>query len=106
MKLSGKKALIVGGNSGIGLATARLFVDEGAEVAITGRDPHTLEDALRTLTGQGKAYRADIRSASERQILFEKLQGDFGSLNILFANAGILLPSRIGETDEGLSTVS
>jgi NAD(P)-dependent dehydrogenase (short-subunit alcohol dehydrogenase family) len=43
MKLAGKKALITGGNSGIGLATARLFISEGAEVAITGRDQKTLE---------------------------------------------------------------
>jgi NAD(P)-dependent dehydrogenase (short-subunit alcohol dehydrogenase family) len=46
MKLTGKKALITGGNSGIGLATARLFVAEGAEVAITGRDQKTLDEAV------------------------------------------------------------
>ena len=49
MKLAGKKALITGGNSGIGLATARLFIAEGAEVAITGRDQQTLEDLAKTV---------------------------------------------------------
>jgi NAD(P)-dependent dehydrogenase (short-subunit alcohol dehydrogenase family) len=46
MKLTGKKALITGGNSGIGLATARLFIAEGAQVAITGRDQKTLDEAV------------------------------------------------------------
>ena len=46
MKLAGKKALITGGNSGIGLATARLFISEGAEVAITGRDQQTLDEVV------------------------------------------------------------
>ena len=49
MKLAGKKALITGGNSGIGLATARLFISEGAEVAISGRDEQTLEDLAKTV---------------------------------------------------------
>ena len=49
MKLAGKKALITGGNSGIGLATARLFIAEGAEVAITGRDQQTLEDLAKAV---------------------------------------------------------
>jgi short chain dehydrogenase len=49
MKLTGKKALITGGNSGIGLATPRLFVAEGAEVAITGRDQKTLDEAVAEL---------------------------------------------------------
>ena len=47
MKLTGKKALITGGNSGIGLATARLFITEGAQVAITGRDQKTLDEEKR-----------------------------------------------------------
>ena len=49
MKLAGKKALITGGNSGIGLGTARLFISEGAEVAITGRDQQTLDEAVAEL---------------------------------------------------------
>jgi NAD(P)-dependent dehydrogenase (short-subunit alcohol dehydrogenase family) len=49
MKLTGKKALITGGNSGIGLTTARLFVAEGAQVAITGRDKKTLDEAVAEL---------------------------------------------------------
>jgi NAD(P)-dependent dehydrogenase (short-subunit alcohol dehydrogenase family) len=57
MKLKGKKALITGGNSGIGLATARLFVAEGAEVAITGRDQKTLDEAVAELGSKARLSR-------------------------------------------------
>jgi NAD(P)-dependent dehydrogenase (short-subunit alcohol dehydrogenase family) len=57
MKLAGKKALITGGNSGIGLATARLFVSEGAEVAITGRDQQTLAESVAQLGSKAHRYR-------------------------------------------------
>ena len=61
MKLKGKKALITGGNSGIGLATARLFVAEGAEVAITGRDQEPLDEAVAELGSKAHGYRATLR---------------------------------------------
>ena len=67
MKLTGKKALITGGNSGIGLATARLFVAEGAEVAITGRDQKTLDEAVAELGPNARGYRADVTVADDRQ---------------------------------------
>ncbi|MGA7862883.1 MAG: SDR family NAD(P)-dependent oxidoreductase [Stellaceae bacterium] len=63
MKLAGKKALITGGNSGIGLATARLFISEGAEVAISGRDQQTLDEAVAELGSKAHGYRADITVA-------------------------------------------
>jgi len=65
MKLTGKKALITGGNSGIGLATARLFVAEGAEVAITGRDQKTLDEAVAELGPNARGYRADVTIADD-----------------------------------------
>jgi len=65
MKLTGKKALITGGNSGIGLATARLFVAEGAEVAITGRDQKTLDEAVAELVPNTRGYRADVTVADD-----------------------------------------
>ncbi len=89
MKLAGKKALITGGNSGIGLATARLFVAEGAEVAITGRDQKALDEAVAELGPNARGYRADVTVAEDRKKLFAELAKDFGKLDIVFANAGI-----------------
>jgi NAD(P)-dependent dehydrogenase (short-subunit alcohol dehydrogenase family) len=70
MKLTGKKALITGGNSGIGLATARLFVAQGAQVAVTGRDQKTLDEAVAELGPNARAYRADVTVADDRKRLF------------------------------------
>ena len=100
MKLSGKKALITGGNSGIGLATARLFIAEGAEVAITGRDQQTLDEAVAELGPKARGYRADVTVADDRKQLFTDLATDFGKLDIVFANAGISGKTPTGTTDE------
>ena len=100
MKLTGKKALITGGNSGIGLATARLFNAEDAQVAITGRDQKTLDEAIAELGSGARGYRADITLAEDRRQLFAALAKDFGKLDIVFANAGISGPTPTGSTDE------
>lgn len=100
MKLAGKKALITGGNSGIGFATARLFVAEGAQVAITGRDQKTLDEAIAELGQNARGYRADITNAEERKQLFSALAKDFGKFDIVFANAGIGGRTPTGATEE------
>jgi len=100
MKLAGKKALITGGNSGIGLATARLFIDEGAEVAITGRDQKKLDEAVSELGPKARGYRADVTVAEDRKRLFADLGEDFGKLDIVFANAGIGGRTATGATEE------
>jgi NAD(P)-dependent dehydrogenase (short-subunit alcohol dehydrogenase family) len=102
MKLKGKKALITGGNSGIGLATARLFVAEGAQVAITGRDKKTLDEAVTELGPSARGYRADVTLADDRKRLFADLARDFGKLDIVFANAGISGRTPTGSTDEAI----
>jgi NAD(P)-dependent dehydrogenase (short-subunit alcohol dehydrogenase family) len=102
MKLKGKKALITGGNSGIGLATARLFVAEGAQVAITGRDQKTLDDAVAELGPNARGYRADVTVTNDRKQLFADLAKDFGKLDIVFANAGIGGRTQTGATDEAV----
>src|ERR1700730_948784 len=100
MKLTGKKALITGGNSGIGLATARLFVAEGAKVAITGRDRKTVDEAVAELGPNARGYRADVTVEEDRKKLFADLSKDFGKLDIVFANAGISGRTPTGATDE------
>jgi NAD(P)-dependent dehydrogenase (short-subunit alcohol dehydrogenase family) len=100
MRLVGKKALITGGNSGIGLATARVFIAEGAEVAITGRDQRTLDEAVAELGPKARGYRADIAIAEDRRKLFAAVAKDFGKFDIVFANAGISGRTPTGTTDE------
>src|SRR6202044_1259406 len=102
MKLAGKKALITGGNSGIGFATARLFIAEGAQVAITGRDQKTLDEAVAELGPSARGYRADVTIAEDRKRLFAALARDFGKLDIVFANAGISGRTPTGSTDEAI----
>ncbi len=102
MKLEGKKALITGGNSGIGLATARLFVAEGAQVAITGRDQKKLDEALAELGSSARGYRVDVTVAEDRKQLFAALTKDFGKLDIVFANAGTSGRTLTGSTDEAI----
>jgi NAD(P)-dependent dehydrogenase (short-subunit alcohol dehydrogenase family) len=98
MRLANKTALITGGNSGIGLATARPFVAEGARVAITGRDAATLASATKELGVT--AIRSDVLDAQARSSLFDRIADEFGHLDILFANAGIAKFSPIEETLE------
>jgi len=99
-RLLGKFALITGGSSGIGLATARAFVTEGARVAITGRNPATLEAAKRTLPRDSLVIRSDASDLREIDDLFIRIEKCFGALDILFANAGVSKPSSLRITTE------
>ena len=98
-KLDGKFALITGGNSGIGLASAHLFVDEGAKVAISGRNEETLRHAADSLGPGAFAIRADVTDASDRERMFSEVKERFGALDILFANAGLSAPTPLGRTE-------
>jgi NAD(P)-dependent dehydrogenase (short-subunit alcohol dehydrogenase family) len=100
MKLQGKKAFITGGNSGIGLATAKVFVDEGAEVIITGRNQETLDEAVKFLGPKAHGIRADVTDSAARKEAFKKAGEKFGKLDIVFANAGIPGNTPAGKTAE------
>ena len=89
MKLRGKVAVITGGNSGIGLATAHEFVANGASVAIFGRDPETIASASAALGGNTLAVLGDVRSLDDLERLFAQTGERFGKIDILVANAGI-----------------
>ncbi|HEY4251867.1 MAG TPA: SDR family oxidoreductase [Roseomonas sp.] len=88
MQLSNRIALITGGTSGIGLAAARLFRAEGAQVVITGSDQARLDTASRDLGDDVLALRADLRRPAELDAVFDAIRQRFGRIDILFANAG------------------
>jgi NAD(P)-dependent dehydrogenase (short-subunit alcohol dehydrogenase family) len=98
VRLEGKVALITGGNSGIGLATARLFIAEGAKVGITGRNQRTLEEAARELGPDALVVKADVADLPAMQGAIEATVKKFGSLDIVFANAGMSSPTPVGGT--------
>ncbi|HXJ86984.1 MAG TPA: SDR family oxidoreductase [Candidatus Binatia bacterium] len=88
-KLEGKIALVTGGSSGIGLATAQQFVKEGAYVYITGRRKSELDKAVKFIGGaQVKAVRADSSNLADLDSLFTQIKREKGRLDIVFANAG------------------
>ena len=101
MRLANKTALITGGNSGIGLATARLFVAEGAKVAITGRNQATLEAAAKELGPNALAIVADATDIAATEAAIKQAVEKFGKLDIVFANAGIPGDTPLGSTTLG-----
>lgn len=98
MRLKGKVAFITGGNSGIGFATARLFVAEGARVVITGRNPSTLDAAAAELGDNGLALNVDVDDVAALEAALARAEAKFGKLDIVFANAGIPGNTPVGGT--------
>ena len=101
-KLEGKVAVVTGGNSGIGLATAKEFAREGARVVITGRDTRTLAEAAREIGGDVLALRSDSSSLADLDELFAAVKDRHGRVDVLFVNAGVGKFAPLEETDEAL----
>ena len=101
-KLEGKVAVVTGGNSGIGLATAKEFAREGARVVITGRDARTLDEAAREIGGGVLALRSDALSLADTDALFAAVKQRFGRIDVLFVNAGVAQFAPLEETTEEL----
>src|SRR5215510_12902448 len=97
--LEGKIAVITGGSSGIGLATAKLFQQAGARVAIAGRNQKSLDGAVKEL-GDVLAVRSDVSRLSDLDRLFEIVAGKLGRIDVLFANAGIAKFAPVSDVSE------
>ncbi|KOG42172.1 MULTISPECIES: SDR family oxidoreductase [Streptomyces] len=96
----GKKIVITGGSSGIGLATARLFADGGAHVLITGRTRSTLDAALEQLGDKAVGVRSDAASLKDIKALAGTVQERFGAVDALFVNAGVTESAPFNSTTE------
>jgi NAD(P)-dependent dehydrogenase (short-subunit alcohol dehydrogenase family) len=99
-KLTGKVALITGGNSGMGLATAQKFINEGAKVVITGRRKEAVEQAVQQLGPSATGIVGDVSNLSDLDALYSQIKDKHGKLDILFANAGVANLRHISEVDE------
>src|SRR5262245_35510672 len=101
-KLEGKIALVTGGSTGIGLATARRFVEEGAYVFITGRRDEELTAAVKEIGRNVTSVRGDVSNLADLDRLFAQIKRDKDRLDVLFANAGIAKYAPLGKVTEEL----
>jgi len=99
-RLTGKNVLITGGTTGIGYATAQLFIQEGARVVITGQNAERVAEAARNLGPSATGIRANVASATEMVAAASRIKAELGGLDVVFANAGVALPKNISEIDE------
>ena len=101
-KLEGKVAVITGGNSGIGLATAQRFVEEGAHVFITGRRQTELDAAVKQIGDNVTGVRSDVSNLADLDRLYATVKQQKGRIDILFANAGVAELVPLGAITEAL----
>jgi len=101
-RLEGKVAVVTGGNSGIGLATAKRFHEEGARVVIAGRSQKTLDEAVKAIGKGTVGVQADVSSAKDLDRLYTTVSEKMGKIDVLFANAGIYKFAPLAATTEVL----
>jgi len=101
-RLEGKVAVVTGGNSGIGLATAKRFQEEGARVAIAGRSKKTLDEAVKTIGNGVVAVQADVAKLADVDKLYAEVSKKLGKIDVLFVNAGVAKFAPFAETSESL----
>ncbi|MEO0590628.1 MAG: SDR family oxidoreductase [Pseudomonadota bacterium] len=101
-RLAGKKAVITGGTTGLGLASAKRYIEEGAEVIITGRKQEGIDKALAELGSGAQGFVADSTSVADLAALAAFAKDVFGVIDILFANAGNGMFAPIDQVDEDL----
>jgi NAD(P)-dependent dehydrogenase (short-subunit alcohol dehydrogenase family) len=102
-RFTNKIVLITGGTSGIGLAAARRFIDEGAKVVVTGCGPQSVPGAQKALGANGVAIAADVTKLGELDSLFRQVCEKYGRIDVLYSNAGIAKLGSVAETTEEIS---
>src|SRR6202023_490879 len=100
LKLGGKIAVITGGNSGIGLATAKVFVEQGARVYVTGRRQAELEAAAALLGPSATPVQGDVSKPADVDRLYAQIRNEVGRVDVVFANAGIVTAVPLGSLTE------
>jgi NAD(P)-dependent dehydrogenase (short-subunit alcohol dehydrogenase family) len=101
-RLEGKVAVVTGGSSGIGLATAKRFQEEGAKVAISGRNRKTLDEAVKSIGNGIVALEADVSKLADIDKLYAEVSKKLGKIDVLFVNAGVAKFAALAETSESL----
>jgi NAD(P)-dependent dehydrogenase (short-subunit alcohol dehydrogenase family) len=101
-RLEGKVAVVTGGNSGIGLATAKRLQEEGAKVAISGRSKKTLDEAVKTIGNGVLAVQSDVSELADLDKLYSEVSQKLGKIDVLFVNAGVAKFAPLAETSEKL----
>ena len=101
-RFTGKVAVVTGGNSGIGLATAMELAAGGAKVVIAGRDQKTLDEAVRSIGNDSLGVKADVKNLGDLENLFKKTGDKFGRIDVLFVNAGVGRFAPLADSDEAL----
>jgi NAD(P)-dependent dehydrogenase (short-subunit alcohol dehydrogenase family) len=101
-RFEGKVAVVTGGNSGIGLATAKRLQEEGAKVAIAGRSRKTLDEAVRAIGNGVVAVQADVAKLTDVDKLYAEVSKKLGKIDVLFVNAGVAKFAPLAETSESL----
>ncbi|MDR3712626.1 MAG: SDR family oxidoreductase [Puia sp.] len=101
-KLANKVAVITGGSSGLGLATAKLFAEEGAKVAITGRNSAALDEAVKAIGLGSIGIVADVANIREIETGYKKIYDSFGKFDVLIVNAGIYFGAALADFTEEL----
>jgi NAD(P)-dependent dehydrogenase (short-subunit alcohol dehydrogenase family) len=99
-KLSGKVAVVTGGNSGIGLSTAQVFAAEGAQVVVTGRRKAELDAAVAAIGHGAVGVQGDVAKLADLDRLYAEVKTKFGRIDILFANAGVCELAPLGGVSE------
>jgi len=101
-RLEGKVAVVTGGNSGIGLATAKRFQEEGAKVAILGRSKKTLDEAVKAIGNGVVAVQGDVANFKDVDRLYAEVSQNLGKIDVLFVNAGVAKFAPFADTSESI----